>query len=203
MSARGPVLGEPLAVELMNTIWADRDGVHDTLDTVDGVRGWLADIAERTRLSGRKILALSAADIDATSASLRGLRDGLRRLAAEITNDPRPDERSPVASAEAAVALINAAAAATPRWSSLRWTGEGPPTRVAHASDHDGLAITSTIAEQAIDQFAGEENGRLRACLAPGCVLYFIKSHPRREWCSPGCGNRARVARHYARHGHR
>ena len=35
---------------------------------------------------------------------------------------------------------------------------------------------------------------------APGCVLYFIKDHPRREWCSTACGNRARAARHYARH---
>jgi predicted RNA-binding Zn ribbon-like protein len=30
--------------------------------------------------------------------------------------------------------------------------------------------------------------------------LYFVKRHPRREWCSAGCGNRARVARHYHRH---
>jgi predicted RNA-binding Zn ribbon-like protein len=36
--------------------------------------------------------------------------------------------------------------------------------------------------------------------LEPNCVLFFIKDHPRREWCSPGCGNRARVAHHYDRH---
>ena len=41
---------------------------------------------------------------------------------------------------------------------------------------------------------------QLRACLGPGCVLYFVQQHPRREWCSAGCGNRARVARHYHRH---
>ncbi|MFI6847287.1 CGNR zinc finger domain-containing protein [Kitasatospora sp. NPDC050467] len=33
----------------------------------------------------------------------------------------------------------------------------------------------------------------------PGCVLYFVKKHPRREWCSAGCGTRARAARHYER----
>ncbi|HEY0690395.1 MAG TPA: CGNR zinc finger domain-containing protein [Kribbella sp.] len=26
-----------------------------------------------------------------------------------------------------------------------------------------------------------------------------MKDHPRREWCSTTCGNRARAARHYAR----
>jgi hypothetical protein len=39
----------------------------------------------------------------------------------------------------------------------------------------------------------------LRACGAPGCVLMFLKDHPRREWCSNACGNRARQARHYDR----
>lgn len=50
--------------------------------------------------------------------------------------------------------------------------------------------------------FAGPDQERLKACLAPGCVLYFMQNHPRREWCSAGCGNRARVARHYRRHHH-
>ena len=36
-----------------------------------------------------------------------------------------------------------------------------------------------------------------RAVLA--CVQYFVKDHPRREWCSAACGNRARVARHYTK----
>jgi predicted RNA-binding Zn ribbon-like protein len=39
----------------------------------------------------------------------------------------------------------------------------------------------------------------LRACRAPGCVLYFVRDHPRQEWCSVTCGNRARAARHYRR----
>src|SRR6266851_2221676 len=42
-----------------------------------------------------------------------------------------------------------------------------------------------------------DRGDQLRACHAPGCVLYFVKSHPRREWCSVACGNRARAARHY------
>ncbi|MFI7230667.1 CGNR zinc finger domain-containing protein [Nonomuraea angiospora] len=40
----------------------------------------------------------------------------------------------------------------------------------------------------------------MRACNAPRCVRYFVKSHGRQEWCKPSCGNRARAARHYQRH---
>ena len=33
LTTTAPLLGEPLPVELMNTIWADREGVHDALTT--------------------------------------------------------------------------------------------------------------------------------------------------------------------------
>jgi predicted RNA-binding Zn ribbon-like protein len=45
----------------------------------------------------------------------------------------------------------------------------------------------------------GQLQPDLRACGAPGCVLMFVKDHPRREWCSVACGNRARQARLTAR----
>ena len=35
---------DPLPVALMNTIWADRDGVHDTLD--GGAAEWLLEAAD-------------------------------------------------------------------------------------------------------------------------------------------------------------
>ncbi|WP_433236869.1 CGNR zinc finger domain-containing protein [Streptosporangium sp. CA-135522] len=44
----------------------------------------------------------------------------------------------------------------------------------------------------------GSVEADLRACHAPGCVLFFVKDHHRREWCSAACGNRARAARHYS-----
>ena len=51
----------------------------------------------------------------------------------------------------------------------------------------------------AVGLLGGADAARLRACYAPGCVLYFVKTHPRREWCSVACGNRVRAARHYQR----
>ncbi|MEU8508838.1 CGNR zinc finger domain-containing protein, partial [Streptomyces brevispora] len=43
---------------------------------------------------------------------------------------------------------------------------------------------------------SGEQRDALRACRAPGCILFFVQSGPARQWCSSGCGNRVRVARH-------
>ena len=61
----------------------------------------------------------------------------------------------------------------------------------------DPLAIAlGEVASAAAEYARPERRSRLRACQAPGCILFFEKTHPRREWCSPACGNRVRVARH-------
>ncbi len=60
--------------------------------------------------------------------------------------------------------------------------------------------LTAVLAQAAIGFLAGPDRQRLRACHAPRCVRYFLKEHPRQEWCKPSCGNRARVARHHERH---
>jgi predicted RNA-binding Zn ribbon-like protein len=173
-----PLLGEPLPVELMNTIWADRDGVHDALGDADGLAGWLAAIGE----SG-----------DAVLSDFRALRDALRTLAAEVTDDTRP-VADPNRDVHRAVATLNDACASAPSWSRLDWSEQ----RVERATS--GNSVLSVVAEAAATLFGSAQRDELRACYAPGCVLYFLRDHPRQQWCSAGCGNRARVARHYARH---
>lgn len=201
MEIQAPVLGELLPVELMNTVWADSDGVHDALATADEAAAWLATVAARADVAPTGLFGgMDAGDIEVLARHLRRLRDALRRLAAEVTADPRPAASSPVADLRAAVAEVNRAAAATPRWWTLNWTAGAQPSRTAHAAKLPPYALVSQIAEDAVSLFADPQQPHLRACLAPGCVLYFTKTHPRREWCSPACGNRARVARHYRRH---
>ncbi|MFD8502059.1 CGNR zinc finger domain-containing protein, partial [Streptomyces sp. NPDC059687] len=68
----------------------------------------------------------------------------------------------------------------------------GPGTAADHA--------VQLLAHQAVQLFAGPDRDRLRPRLAPNCLLFFVKNHARREWCSPTCGNRMRVARHHRRH---
>jgi predicted RNA-binding Zn ribbon-like protein len=81
----------------------------------------------------------------------------------------------------------------------LTWSPSGDPVlRQEPATDGDPL--TAALARAAIAFLASPERQRLRACHAPRCVRYFLKEHPRQEWCKPACGNRARVARHHERH---
>ncbi|GAA4012772.1 hypothetical protein GCM10022247_39210 [Allokutzneria multivorans] len=174
---------EPLPIRLMNTVWADRDGRHDDLDTARGLEEWLAKSGIATE---------SALDL----AAFRRLRDALRRIAAHVTADERPTADSAVQDLDTAIAELNSVAVArTPLLArrgadlALEWTS--PAQGASHALSVLGLAAARLFTEDA---------DALRACHGPGCVLYFSKDHPRRGWCSPGCGNRARAARHYERH---
>jgi predicted RNA-binding Zn ribbon-like protein len=189
---------EPLPVRLMNTVWADRHGVHDDLTSVDRLRHWFA----LTGLAGAA--QLGPEDL----AAFRRLRDATRRIAAHVTDDDRP---SPLAGSVdagsvdtgsgdlvAALSTLNAdAATCSP---ALVLDEGGRPTLRWHPGPREADRSRAELALATARLLGGEEAGRLRACHGPGCVLYFRKDHPRRGWCSAGCGNRARVARHYERH---
>ncbi|CAN3130782.1 hypothetical protein ACNUDN_04589 [Mycobacterium sp. smrl_JER01] len=74
-----------------------------------------------------------------------------------------------------------------------------PTPHVVATSDGGEIeSALGTIAADAVELFGGPDRAHLRACGAPGCILFFL-SDGRREWCSHGCGNRARAARHYAK----
>lgn len=181
---------EPTPVRLMNTIWADAGGVHDDLMTQAALRDWL--------------IAVGYADADTPGepgphelTSARRLRDSLRRLAAFCTDDSRPAAQSPVRSVREAVQTVNAALTHLPRPQlAIRdeklQRGNTPPTSAT-------TAALAEIADDAIELLTGANATKLHACQASRCVLYFVKSHPRREWCSHACGNRVRAARHYQR----
>lgn len=188
----------------MNTIWADRDGVRDELGAPDSALTWLRAVSPRlvrapAGVSGwlRQVHPDGAGD---TVRDLRRLRDALRRLAALATGDPRSAAASAIEDRDGALAVVNLACAHAPTWSRLDWPAGGEPRPHGLTTGSAGQVVVSMIAESAVELFTGDDRDRLRACLAPGCVLYFIGNHPRREWCSSGCGNRARVARHYRRH---
>jgi predicted RNA-binding Zn ribbon-like protein len=194
------LLGEPLPVELINTIGLVRGGVHDALSDDAAVAAWLRAVGDRLRSETGGVLdpaALDDAAAHEVAGRLRDLRDALRRLAAEATEDSRPLAAPTIPSRQDAIDTLNGFA---PVWPELVWPPGGEPGRSFRTAGAPVELAISLIAHQAVELFAGAQRGRLRACLAPGCLLYFLKTHPRKEWCSPACGNRARVARHYRRH---
>ena len=176
--------GEPAPVRLMNTVWADRAGVHEALTDVDDLRLFLRTVGVAD------LGNVTPGDLAAT----RRLRDALRRLAADVTGDDRSRAASALDEA-GALAAVNAALGALPRPRLRRglssWVlgvdGGGGVAAALGALAREGAALVADPARP------------LRACHAPGCVLYFVREHPRREWCSVACGNRARAARHYRR----
>ncbi|MEU1593646.1 ABATE domain-containing protein [Streptomyces sp. NPDC005708] len=193
-----PLLGEPLPVELMNTVMVDRGRTHDTLDSEAGAAAWLRAVAGRLGAEAE----ISADELDENvvrpmAGTLRTLRDALRRLAAEATEDPRPPATAPELTRPEAITTLNTL---TRAWPELVWPADGQPSRAYRGSGTPADLAVQLIAHQAVELFTGPDRNRLRPCLAPNCVLFFIKNHARREWCSPACGNRVRVARHYRRH---
>jgi predicted RNA-binding Zn ribbon-like protein len=193
-----PLLGEPLPVELMNTVTVDRGRTHDALDSDAGAAAWLRAVAGRLGAEAE----ISADELDENvvrpmAGTLRTLRDALRRLAAEATEDPRPPATAPELVRPEAITTLNTLARA---WPELVWPADGQPSRAYRGSGTPADLAVQLIAHQAVELFTGPDRDRLRPCLAPNCVLFFIKNHARREWCSPACGNRVRVARHYRRH---
>ena len=178
--------GEPAAVRLMNTVWADRSGVHDALDDVEDLRTFLAG----TGVTGGGGVRVDPAHL----WQARRLRDALRRLASAVVDDDRPRAATDLTEGEALDA-VNAAMAAAPG-RVLRRTADG--WALGHADEETVDAALGALAQEGAELVADPVR-RLRACRAPGCVLYFVRDHHRREWCSVSCGNRARAARYYRR----
>jgi predicted RNA-binding Zn ribbon-like protein len=177
---------EPLPVRLMNTVWANRDGVHDSLTTVAQLQQWARQCGVRASTG------LSRADLERA----RSLRDALRRLAAELLDDRRLGAVSDQVTAKEALDVLNGLlATCVPEVRAEDGVGLRRDWRSSASGFERQLALLALEASDLLTQ-----RPALGACHGPGCVLYFERAPARREWCSSGCGNRARVARHYRRH---
>jgi predicted RNA-binding Zn ribbon-like protein len=182
----GPLREEPIAIELHNTIYAVGGTVVDGLADPASAQAWLEGLAERLPDGGNPSEAWP------TREDLVALRNAVRvALHAAVTG---------AAQDAAALEEINRSSARAPRSPIAKWRPDADPVA---GTDFHGASradvVTGALASDAIDLLTGPRRGDLRACGAPGCILMFLKHHPRREWCSNTCGNRARQARHYQR----
>lgn len=180
----GPLRDEPLAIELHNTFYASRGQAIDGLAEADGLKAWLTAIGKRLPPGG--------GGDGPTLEELKELRAAVHEALHAVV-----DGRSPP---REAIEALNRASARAPRSPAARWRrGAAPrPELLIHSEDRADV-VFAAVAVDAIDLITGPRRHEIRACGAPGCVLLFLKDHPRREWCSNACGNRARQARHYER----
>ncbi|MCP2339423.1 CGNR zinc finger domain-containing protein [Actinomadura rupiterrae] len=178
MDDAAPLTGEPLALDLVNTLTA----AGDLLATPDDLRKWQQLQADRLP---------DAPPEDALDA-VRTVREHTKRALDRVREGKRPDP--------ADLDALNDAQLAAPAIKALTWDGKaliaanrrtGPPA--SRLAAHLAEAATELLADPAVT--------KIRQCEADDCVMLFLPAHPRRRWCSPArCGNRVRVARHYQRH---
>jgi predicted RNA-binding Zn ribbon-like protein len=180
----GPVRKEPLPVELGNTVYADGGRVLDGLADARGLRAWLGALADRLPVRAGAVEAPRLEDFHALRTAVRSA------LEAVVEGRPVP---------EGARAELNRASERCPQSLHLAQHGRERVSQVRYHAPTATDTVLGVIAAKTIELISGPRADDLRACRAPGCVLMFLKDHPRREWCSATCGNRARQARHYAR----
>ncbi|HEY1480667.1 MAG TPA: ABATE domain-containing protein, partial [Gaiellales bacterium] len=177
---------EPLAIELHNTAYADAGVPVDGLATTASAAAWLTAIGTRLPLDDYPAGALPSRD------ELVELRSAVRAVLRAVADGERPDAGS--------LDAINRASSGAP-WSPMVRTdvsGELVQRSSFHGATRADVVLAA-FARDAIELVSGPRRHGLRACGAPGCVLLFLKDHPRRAWCCNACGNRARQARHYQR----
>ncbi|MEV6281755.1 CGNR zinc finger domain-containing protein [Kribbella sp. NPDC051770] len=196
-----------LALELATTIRHDgHGGLLDLLGTPEGVEEWLVRTEPLvTELLGTPLAQVSPPAGPALAPAVAGpaltdLRVVVRNLFARAVRPASPTRVELAVPLEPSVALrrLNRAAEylGTPR---LTWEDDGDlPTITWAARSTDPLRLLSgAIARSTIDFLTSPDVARLRACPAARCVRYFLQTDPRQTWCSPSCGNRERVSRHY------
>ncbi|HEY3604989.1 MAG TPA: CGNR zinc finger domain-containing protein [Sporichthyaceae bacterium] len=167
-----PLAGEPLAMDLLNTVWMAQGEPVDVLVDLADVQAWLD---------------LEGIDARATApvqAALLRARSVIRAHA----------EAPESASARAALNEVL-------RWGFRRPVltegGVGHEQLVEDPTRWAGWLAASNY----VDLLA-RGSDRIRQCAHEACVLWFYDDSTRggRRWCSmAGCGNRAKAARHYAR----
>lgn len=174
-------LGQEPALDLANTV-AVVNGVDRDLLAPDGAyHRWATAEGTAARLPPADVARLLAAQPQ--MLRLRGvIRQALAASAAHHIPPP------------AAVAELNRASRAAPEWLELDPAARRLRTRSRGRRTDRLLA---RYARSALHLLADDPTGQLRVCPAPSCGMFYRPRRQQQRWCSPQCGTRARVARHY------
>ncbi len=177
-----PSGGPSLPVAFANTVRCDACRSDDALATPRRYRAWAR------RVGGELPERIPADDL----AALRRLRSAvtaLLRSAIERSAPPR-----------SALDRLRAAGRATVPRPVLAWSGAGWVVREAVPDVPSRRRVGEMLQEATTSLLTGPHREQLRACEGKGCAHFLLARTRGQRWCSAtGCGNRARVARHYER----
>lgn len=188
-----------LWLDFVNTDAAAQMPGGDLLRDFEALLAWLQDEAavDEERASGiRRRAVLQPAAAAATLVDARRVRAALRAFAERGDHNERVRDD--------AIVEINRVLG---RSAGTRRLDPGPDggfvrTFVPTGDAFAGLMIP--IVESAADSLIENELPRVRRCADPRCHRVFLDGTKNglRRWCDMGtCGNRAKAARHRARHG--
>ncbi|MGW6200508.1 CGNR zinc finger domain-containing protein [Kribbella sp. NPDC055110] len=191
-----------LAFELAATIKHDgHGGITDLLSTREDAAAWLTDhkqlVAHVLRCDLGRFVYPNRQEILPNLEELLRMRRAVRALFARAVapGEPSKADAGQLMKVEDALRVVNEAADRLGT-THLEWAEE-PVLRWACLTEDPVALLIGAVGRSAIDFLAGPDRARLRACPAARCVKYFLQDDPRQTWCSPACGNRERVNRHY------
>lgn len=196
--------GQPLALEegwlaldFANTVeWHASEEPVESLHSYADLIGWARDTNLISEAVAGRLLEEAAerpADARATLAGAIELREAMYRVFAAAAEGAEP--------AGADLDLINEALSRG--LSHLRVAAHGGEFRWEWDVQRDSLQqMLWPVARSAAELLTSDDLARLGVCAdEDGCGWLFLdtsKNHSRR-WCGPGCSNRAKARRHYAR----
>ena len=177
-------LGDRLAIDAANTVRRRRDRYVDLLGSSADLLEWATRV--RDRLPGPVPETADEAELQRFVA----LRDHLLAvMRAHVHGETLP---------EGSIAAINEIALRRPTVRLLA-AGAGPGRERLFAATGTIDDLTAAVAADTVELMTGPDRDRLAICDAPSCGQVFLRARPNQQWCGPGCGNRARAARHHRR----
>ena len=185
-----PFLSGSLWLDFVNTMIRGPKGETDLLETSTELKDWL--IAAGLLKDGRESALTEAEGASLHDEALR-LREALRCLVEALLRGKKAPQRS--------ITVLNR----------LLELGAGFSQLLASSSGYREQFVLTTsslltpllpVARSVADFLLHEDASLIKRCANPACVMIFYdttKNHHRRFCSSAVCGNRAKVAAHYAR----
>lgn len=188
-----------LWLDFVNTDAAAQMPGGDLLRDFEALLAWLQEevAVDDERASGiRRRAVLQPAAAAATLVDARRVRAALRALAERGDHNERVRDD--------AITEINRVLGRSAGTRRLDPVPEGGFVRTFVPTGDAFAGLMIPIVESAADSLIEDELPRVRRCADPRCHRVFLDGTKNglRRWCDMGtCGNRAKAARHRARHG--